>query len=195
VKAYRTQAAIIQIKATNPYVIVDRPMTPARTPWNQMPSILPFLLLAVPLAEIAVFVLVGSQIGVLPTIAMVIATAVAGAILLRIQGFGALTRIRAAMETGGMPGRELVHGLMIMIAGVLLLTPGFITDSIGLLLFVPPVRDAAWRFLRSRVTIVGGGSQPGPGRRSRGGTIDLDDDDFTRERPRPRDRIDDLGDS
>ena len=145
----------------------------------------PLLLLALPLAEIAVFVVVGSHIGVLPTIALVIATTIAGSMLLRIQGFGALGRIRAAMDRGGPPGRELVHGLMIMVAGVLLLAPGFITDCIGLLLFIPPVRDWAWRLLRDRIVIVSA-----PGRR-RDGTLDLDADEFTREQPRPRDRLDD----
>lgn len=148
------------------------------------------LLLALPLAEIAVFVLVGSHIGVLATIALVIATTIAGSVLLRIQGFGAMARIRASIDAGATPGRELVHGLMIMIAGVLLLLPGFITDALGFLLFLPPVRDIAWRFLRDRIVIVGGMGSSGPGGHRRSGTIDLDDDDFTRETPRPRGQID-----
>ena len=150
--------------------------------------LLPLLLLALPLAEIAVFVIVGSYIGVLATIGLVIATTIAGAVLLRIQGFGIVARIRAAMEAGTPPGRELVHGLMIMAAGVLLLAPGFITDTLGLLLFLPPVRDLAWRLLRDRIVVSG------QQRRGASGTIDLDADDFTREEPRPRGRIDDLRD-
>ena len=145
-------------------------------------SFLPFFLLAVPLAEIATFVLVGSKIGVLATIALVVATAVTGAMLLRIQGLGTLGRIQAQMNRGEMPSRDLVHGLMIMIAGLLLLTPGFITDTLGLLLFIPAVRDAAWRFLRDRVLVTvqaqtfGGGAWRREDRR----TIDLDTDDFSR---------------
>lgn len=142
-------------------------------------SIIPFLLLAIPLLEIAVFVLVGGQIGVLPTLGLVLATAVAGSILLRIQGFAVVTRMRRMLDRGSMPGRELVHGVMILLAGVLLLTPGFVTDTLGFLLFIPPLRDAAWRFLRNRVVIVGGGTPP-PGRREqRDRVIDLDMDDYT----------------
>ena len=119
-------------------------------------SIVPFLLLAIPLGEIAMFVVVGSQIGVLPTLALVLITAVTGSILLRIQGFGVVRRIQETMNEGGVPGRDLVHGMMIMVAGVLLLTPGFITDTLGFLLFIPAIRDIGWKFLRSRIVVMGG---------------------------------------
>ncbi|UUP17585.1 FxsA family protein [Nitratireductor thuwali] len=146
-------------------------------------SVVPFLLLAIPLLEIAVFVVVGSQIGVLPTLGLVLLTAVAGTILLRIQGFGLLARVRHTLDEGRMPGRDLVHGVMIMIAGVLLLTPGFVTDTLGFLLFVPAIRDIGWRFLRDRITVVsagaaGGGQHP----KKTDKTIDLDLDDYTREK-------------
>ena len=155
-------------------------------------SLIPFLLLVVPLAEIATFVIVGGQIGVLPTIGLVLATAVTGTILLRIQGFGVMARIRATMDAGGVPGRDLVHGFMIMAAGLLLLTPGFITDTIGLLLFVPAIRDFAWSIARERVVVTASTSyRRGPGRESR--TIDLDDDEFERQSGRPpRDDLDRL---
>ena len=155
-------------------------------------SLIPFLLLVVPLAEIATFVIVGGQIGVLPTIGLVLATAVTGTILLRIQGFGVMARIRATMDAGGVPGRDLVHGFMIMAAGLLLLTPGFITDTIGLLLFVPAIRDFAWSIVRARVVVTASTSyRRGPGRESR--TIDLDDDEFERQSGRPpRDDLDRL---
>jgi UPF0716 protein FxsA len=147
-------------------------------------SLIPILLLVVPLAEIATFVIVGGQIGVLPTIGLVLATAVTGTILLRIQGFGVMARIRATMDAGGMPGRDLVHGFMIMAAGLLLLTPGFITDTIGLLLFVPAIRDFAWSVVRERVVVTACASyQRRPGRDGR--TIDLDDDEFERQTGRP----------
>lgn len=157
---------------------------------------LPLILIAVMLVEISLFVVIGSRIGVLATIALVVATSILGSILLRIQGFGVLQRMRATMQQGGAPGRELVHGLMIMIAGVLLLVPGFFTDTVGLLLFVPPVREFAWRFLRSRIVIVtpGYGSGPGGYRRSRDGrTIDLDEDEYRKDEAQPprRDAIDD----
>ena len=144
---------------------------------------IPLFLLGLPLVEIAVFVLVGSHIGVLATIGLVIATSVLGGVLLRIQGLGAMARISAAMERGEAPGRDLVHGLMIMVAGLLLLVPGFVTDAVGLLLFIPPVRDLGWRLIRNRIVIVGAPNS-GPGaawRRPRGRTIDLDEDEFRRE--------------
>ncbi|MDQ0313722.1 FxsA family protein [Amorphus orientalis] len=137
-------------------------------------------LLAIPATEIAVFVLVGGVIGVLPTIALVFLTAVIGSVLLRHQGLSLLTRIRSEMDAGRVPGSELGHGAMILAAGVLLLTPGFVTDTIGFLLFVPPVREGIWRFIRSRiaVTVV----QPEAGRRPTGGrdgpVVDLNEGEY-----------------
>ena len=141
------------------------------------PLVLLFLL-ALPLIEIAGFVVVGSEIGVLATVALVIATTVLGSILLRIQGFGIMTRIRQTMENGGQPGRDLVHGFMVMLAGVLLFLPGFFTDIVGLVLFIPPIRDLAWEFLARRITVVNvGGFTRRPGGKP---TIDLDEDEFSR---------------
>ena len=160
-----------------------------------MRALIPLLLLALPLAEIAVFVMVGSEIGALATIALVIATTILGAVLLRVQGFGVIQRIRNSVEQGGTPARELVHGLMILAAGILLVLPGFITDAIGLLLFIPPVRDFAWRLVRNRVVVRGGVFHAGMGRgfgRRNGRTIDLDAEEYsTRQRPDPdRPRLD-----
>ena len=146
-------------------------------------SLIPFLFLAVPLTEIAVFVLVGSKIGVLPTIGLVILTAVAGSILLRWQGFNALARIQRELAAHKVPGKEMVQGVMILLAGFLLLTPGFVTDTLGLLLFIPPVRDAVWRFLSSRVnvqTFGTGFAQNGKGR-PEPGVVDLEEDEYQRE--------------
>lgn len=141
------------------------------------PLVLLFLL-ALPLIEIAGFVVVGSQIGVLATVALVIATTMLGSVLLRIQGFGILTRIRQTMENGGEPGRDLVHGFMVMLAGVLLFLPGFFTDIVGLILFIPPIRDLAWKFLSRRITVINvGGFARRPGGRP---TIDLEGDEYSR---------------
>jgi UPF0716 protein FxsA len=156
------------------------------------------LFLSFPLVEIAGFVLVGRQIGVLATIGLVIATSIAGSLLLRFQGFGVLSRINKEMQTGQDPSRELAHGVMILVAGLLLLLPGFATDIVGLLLFIPPVRDLGWRLIRSRVnfsgsfTVFRGGVARGGPKRA-GNTIDLDADEYTASRPRqePRPRIDD----
>lgn len=144
-------------------------------------SIVPFLLLAIPLLEIAVFVIVGEQIGILPTLALVFATAIAGSILLRVQGFGVLTRIRLTLEQGQAPARELVHGVMILLAGILLLTPGFVTDTLGFLLFIPPLRDAVWRFLRRHIVILSGvgKSAHSDGRARQNKVIDLNIGDYS----------------
>lgn len=118
-----------------------------------MTLLLPLLLLGIPIAEIAVFILVGDQIGLFPTLAMIFVTAVIGTGLLRYQGFSTLSRIRKATHQGQLPGRDMVHGVMIMAAGLLLLTPGFVTDTIGFLLFVPPIRDGIWAFLKTRIQV------------------------------------------
>lgn len=149
--------------------------------------VIPLFLLALPFLEIAGFVIVGRQIGVLATLGLVVASGILGAVLLRIQGFGVMARIRREVDAGGDPGREVAHGAMILLAGVLLLIPGFVTDIIGLLLFLPPVRDLAWRFLKSRVVVSAGGfggfARPGAGsgadRRRHGKTIDLDADEYS----------------
>ena len=140
------------------------------------------LFLAVPLMEIAAFVLVGSRIGVIPTLVMVLVTALVGSILLRVQGFGMLRRIREEVDAGRVPQRELVHGVMILLAGFLLLLPGFVTDAVGFLLFVPAFRDAAWRFLSSRIAarVDIRGVDLGRARQRDTRTIDLDEEEYSR---------------
>lgn len=144
--------------------------------------LLPIFLFALPLIEIAGFVLVGRQVGVLATIGLVIASSIVGSILLRIQGFGILARIQKETAAGRDPSRELAHGVMILIAGILLVIPGFFTDILGLLLFLPPVRDLAWKLVKSRIAVVtrfgsAGFSRPGP--TGRGKVIDLDETDYS----------------
>lgn len=104
---------------------------------------MPFVFLAfvlVPIAEIAVFIEVGGMIGLWPTLGIVILTALLGTSLLRAQGLAAFGRAQAAMSEGRLPVEEVVHGFCLVIAGALLLTPGFLTDVAGFLLFVHPVR-------------------------------------------------------
>ena len=143
-------------------------------------SFLPLFVLALPLLEIAGFVVVGRQIGALATVGLVLASAIAGAMLLRHQGFSVMTRIRAEMEAGRDPSRQLAHGAMIVLAAVLLIIPGFISDIFGLLLFLPPVRDLAWRALKGRVVLATNFSTGGFRGRQRDKTIDLDDGDYSR---------------
>jgi len=152
--------------------------------------LLPIIILAWPLVEIAGFVVVGSQIGVLATIGLVLATTILGGVLLRVQGFGALTRIREASEQGQSPARDLVHGAMIMLAGILLVLPGFVSDLVGLLLFIPAVREFGWRLVKERIVAAdGSGFSAGFGGMRRGRTIDLDASDYSSsgndEPPRP----------
>jgi UPF0716 protein FxsA len=142
--------------------------------------LLPFLLLVVPLTEIAVFILVGGAIGVLPTIGLVLLTATAGTVLLRIQGFGVIRRIRQTLDAGRLPGHELAHGAMILAAGLLLLTPGFVTDTIGLLLFVPAMREAVAAFIIKHVIIVTQGPEDSRPFGPRGAdTIELGPEDYS----------------
>jgi len=145
-------------------------------------SIIPFLLLAIPVLEIAVFIIVGGQIGIAWTLGLILVTAILGSILLRVQGFQIINQLREESNAGRIPGKELGHGAMILVAGVLLLTPGFVTDTMGFLLFVPPVRNLIWSFLASRIKFVDtGGFGEAPFSRSgrqRDNVVDLDDDEF-----------------
>ncbi|URK88890.1 FxsA family protein [Rhizobium sp. RCAM05350] len=108
------------------------------------------------------------------TLLLILASAIAGAVLLRIQGFGVLRKIQQASQTGTDPGRQLVHGVMIVIAAFLLIIPGFISDIIGLLLFIPAVRDLGWSFIKNRLTIVTTGMAAGARGFSRGPEPDRD---------------------
>lgn len=101
--------------------------------------------IGIPLAEIAIFIEVGGAIGVWATVALVVATAILGTTLLRIQGLATLARARAQFEAQTMPVRELFDGACLLFAGALLLTPGFITDAVGFLLLVPPLRETLRR--------------------------------------------------
>lgn len=107
--------------------------------------------LAVPLIEIGLFIQVGGLIGLWPTLAVVVATAFAGTALVRSQGARALADLRQSFAGLGDPTKPLAHGAMILLAGALLLTPGFFTDACGLLLLVPQVREALLRKLASRI--------------------------------------------
>jgi UPF0716 protein FxsA len=141
----------------------------------------PAFILALPLLEIAGFVLVGRQIGVLATIGLVLLSGMAGILLLRHQGFGVMNRVRAEMAAGRDPSGQLAHGVMILVAAFLLIVPGFVTDIIGLLLFIPPVRDLAWRLLKNRIMVVSTFRGGFGAARGRGRTIDLDAEDFSRK--------------
>lgn len=118
------------------------------------------IFVAAPLVELYVLIEVGSQIGALSTIALSVFTAVLGGALVRLQGFAVLFRVQEAMARGEMPALELMEGAMLLLVGFALLLPGFITDAVGFLLLIPPVRRAVilW-VLRSR-GILGPGASP-----------------------------------
>ncbi|KEO61355.1 FxsA family protein [Thioclava indica] len=122
--------------------------------------------LAVPLIEIGLFVKVGGMIGLWPTLAIVVITAVLGTALVRREGARALEDLRRSLNELSDPSRPLAHGAMILVAGVLLLTPGFFTDAMGLLLLIPGVRNWVMTRLASRVKVARfemGGSPFPPG--------------------------------
>lgn len=105
-----------------------------------MGFILLLIMIAVPIGEIAVFIEAGDQFGLWPTLGAVILTAIIGTAFLRHQGLGVLRRVQESMDRGEAPVREMFDGLCLLVAGALLLTPGFITDGVGFALLVSPFR-------------------------------------------------------
>jgi UPF0716 protein FxsA len=120
-------------------------------------AVLVLLLVVVPIAELAVLIQVGHAIGVLDTILLMIAVSVVGAWLVKREGVGVWRRAQRQLELGSVPGRELVDGALILLAGALLLTPGFLSDCLGVLLLLPPVRAGVRalviRRMRKRVVL------------------------------------------
>lgn len=108
------------------------------------------LFLVVPLVEIYLLIEVGGIIGVLPTIGLVVMTAVLGAFLMRAQGFATLAKVQENLQRGEIPAVPLFEGALILIAGALLLTPGFFTDAFGFLCLFPPLRVRVVQWFLSR---------------------------------------------
>ena len=106
----------------------------------------------IPIIEITVLMQVGAVLGVWPTIAIVILTAWLGAKYVRQQGIATLNSVQTKMAQGQMPSDEIVTGLMLLVAGVLLVTPGFVTDFLGLSLLIPGVRHAIVGSVKSHIT-------------------------------------------
>jgi UPF0716 protein FxsA len=131
-----------------------------------MPLLLIVLFIVVPIAELYVIIQVGEAIGVGPTLALLLADALLGAWLVKHQGRGAWRRFNEALASRRFPGREVVDGVLIVIGGTLLLTPGFISDIFGFFLLIPPTRAIARRLLRrftiGRFTVVSLGGGPSP---------------------------------
>ncbi|MBS1880406.1 MAG: FxsA family protein [Actinobacteria bacterium] len=165
------------------------------------------LFILLPIAEIYVIIQVGELIGAWPTVALLILDAVVGAMLLKHQGRGAWRRFNEALAQRRFPGREVVDGVLIVIGGTLLITPGFITDVVGAFFLIPPTRAIARAVLRrftiGRIAVVGSvggggfggwsgpfgggpgrGPEPGPGARPGGRPLrDYDFDATAEEMP------------
>ncbi|MDH3753523.1 MAG: FxsA family protein [Acidimicrobiia bacterium] len=144
--------------------------------------------LVVPIVELYVIVQVAGSVGTLETIGLLILVSVVGAWLVRREGIGVIRRVQLQLASGAMPNNELVDGGLILFAGALMLTPGFVTDAVGLLLLLPPtrlpIRLMLVRRFRGRVQTFGF-SGPGPGQpgRSRGRVVDVDEVDPTEGGP------------
>jgi UPF0716 protein FxsA len=143
--------------------------------------LLVLIFIVVPIAEIYVIIKVGEAIGLLPTVALLLADAVLGSMLLRHQGRAAWIRFNRALAEGRLPHKEVFDGVLVIMGGALLLTPGFLTDILGLILLIPPtralVRGISGRFVRRRLALgrggavwtFGGGRRPPRGRPAPGG--------------------------
>ncbi len=143
--------------------------------------------LLVPILEIALFIQVGGLIGLWPTLAIVVLTAVLGTTLVRTQGRMALGQLQQSFATLDDPTEPLAHGAMILLSGALLLTPGFFTDAVGFALLIPGVRIAVFRYLKSKVTVTQFQMGPGAGFHQPRGPSDqgdVIDGEFTEVRPR-----------
>ena len=141
------------------------------------------LFLSIPLVEIYFLIKIGSWIGALPTVLLVVVTAVLGAALVRYQGFATLQRLQMTLARGEMPAIEMLEGVILLVAAVLLLTPGFFTDVIGFACLLPALRRALalWGLKRAMVDPTGQGPfgpspGSGPGQRTIEGEFRRDDD-------------------
>jgi UPF0716 protein FxsA len=114
-------------------------------------ALLVLLFIVVPIAELFVIIQVGGAIGVLPTIALLIADSIIGSLLMRSQGRLAWQRFQAALTEGRMPHREVADGALVIFGGALLLTPGFISDVLGVILLLPPTRALVRGLLTRRL--------------------------------------------
>jgi UPF0716 protein FxsA len=128
-----------------------------------MALLLVLVFLVAPLVELAVIVQVAGEVGVLNTIGLLIAVSLVGAWLARREGVGVVRRIQATLQRGQVPSTELVDGGLILFAGALMITPGFVSDVLALVLLLPPTRAAVrvplLRYLsrRGRMTVMSGG--------------------------------------
>ena len=108
--------------------------------------------IVLPIAELYLIYKVGDSIGILPTLALLALDSIIGSVLLRTQGRAVWRRFQATMQAGRMPHREVQDGVLVIFGGALLITPGFLTDILGLLLLIPPTRAVVRRFVMRALT-------------------------------------------
>lgn len=113
----------------------------------------PLLFIIIPLVELYLIIKVGTYIGALWTVILVVVTAVIGINLLRMQGIATLRNAQNTMRMGELPAMEMMEGLALAVGGALLITPGFLTDSIGFLCLIPVTRKAIIRYMMSNTTV------------------------------------------
>src|SRR4051794_5590776 len=153
--------------------------------------LLPLVLLfiAVPLAELAVIIQVGQAIGVWWTIGLLLVDSILGSALMRMQGRTAWQRFNEALQAGRAPAREVLDGALVIFGGALLLTPGFITDVLGLVLLIPPtralVRGVLTRRLAHRMVVSAQRPRPRSDYDVEGSAIDVEQDRIERHREAP----------
>ena len=155
-----------------------------------MPLLLILIFIGVPVLEIALFIQAGDIFGLWPTLAAIVATAIIGGALIRAQGLAAIGRARRSLDQGQAPVQEVFTGICLLLAGALLMTPGFLTDSIGFLLLVPPVRRSLGQWLmralmygRNSRMWVNGEEIVTPGRQRDAAPRDAIDVDYTEVPP------------
>jgi UPF0716 protein FxsA len=164
-----------------------------------MPLLLIIVFIVVPIAELYLILQVGDAIGAVPTILLLIADSIIGSLLLRSQGRAVWRQFNEALTAGRMPHRELFDGIAVIFGGAFLITPGFLTDIIGLLLLIPPTRAllrrfaAGWLGRRFGLTYVMGAAgmagRAARSRRSRAGDGTVEGTAREREDPPPQGRI------
>ena len=143
------------------------------------------LFIAIPIAELYLIYTIGDAIGVLPTLLLLAVDSVLGSLLLRSQGRAVWRRFNETMAAGRVPHQELQHGIAVIVGGALLLTPGFLSDIVGLLLLLPPTRAVILRLVMRRLTkrvearVVSGGARPD----SRGADVEGNATEYPRGEP------------
>ena len=144
------------------------------------------LFIGIPVVEMYILIKVGGIIGPLPTIGLVVLTATVGLALLKHEGLATLHRVQAKLNTGEIPGVELLEGIMLLVGGALLLTPGFVTDAIGFTCILPGLRQPIAQWLLSK---VGHRIMAGPPNRQQNGDVVIEGE-FTPERDREGEKHD-----